>query len=283
MDVKLREGRPDDAQVCGRIAYDAFKAIAEEHNFPPDFPSPENAITVLSFLMAHPGFHKWSPNSTAESSAAIFRRAQSDRGIGPITVDPTAQNRAIGRRLMQAVMERTAARNSSGVRLVQAAYHPLAQPRHEAGLRFARAAERFPGCATEALGPRIRRAAGARRRPRRMPPAMYPRPRPRPHGRDARRAAAGPRRRGRTRRAITGYIFRDCILRPHRWRDQRRREGAHRRGAVNRRSGFLLPTRNNDLMRWCLNSGLRITQPMTLMTVGLYNEPVGAYLPSILY
>ncbi|MGZ6186889.1 MAG: hypothetical protein ACXWNN_13485, partial [Candidatus Binataceae bacterium] len=57
MDVKLREGRPDDAQVCGRIAYDAFKAIAEEHNFPPDFPSPENAITVLSFLMAHPGFH----------------------------------------------------------------------------------------------------------------------------------------------------------------------------------------------------------------------------------
>ncbi|MGZ6253994.1 MAG: GNAT family N-acetyltransferase, partial [Candidatus Binataceae bacterium] len=47
--------------------------------------------------------------------------------------------------------------------------------------------------------------------------------------------------------------------------------------------GFLVPTRNNDLMRWCLNSGLRITQPMTLMTVGLYNEPVGAYLPSILY
>jgi hypothetical protein len=36
-------------------------------------------------------------------------------------------------------------------------------------------------------------------------------------------------------------------------------------------------------MRWCLNSGLRITQPMTLMTVGLYNEPAGAYLPSILY
>ena len=46
---------------------------------------------------------------------------------------------------------------------------------------------------------------------------------------------------------------------------------------------FLVPTRNHDLMRWCLNSGLRITQPTTLMTVGLYNEPVGAYLPSILY
>jgi hypothetical protein len=47
--------------------------------------------------------------------------------------------------------------------------------------------------------------------------------------------------------------------------------------------GFLLPTRNADLFRWCLNNGLRVIQPMTLMTVGLYNEPSGAFLPSILY
>ena len=47
--------------------------------------------------------------------------------------------------------------------------------------------------------------------------------------------------------------------------------------------GFLLPTRNGELFRWCLGNGLRITQPMTLMTKGLYNEPAGAFLPSILY
>jgi hypothetical protein len=46
--------------------------------------------------------------------------------------------------------------------------------------------------------------------------------------------------------------------------------------------GFLVPTRNGGLMRWCLNNGLRIVQPMTLMTMGLYNEPAGAYLPSML-
>jgi len=28
---------------------------------------------------------------------------------------------------------------------------------------------------------------------------------------------------------------------------------------------------------------LRVVHPMTLMTIGLYNEPVGAYLPSVLY
>jgi hypothetical protein len=36
-------------------------------------------------------------------------------------------------------------------------------------------------------------------------------------------------------------------------------------------------------MRWCLASGLRIVQQSTLMTTGLYSEPVGAWLPSIAY
>jgi hypothetical protein len=30
-------------------------------------------------------------------------------------------------------------------------------------------------------------------------------------------------------------------------------------------------------------NGLRLVYPMTLMTMGLYNEPRGAYLPSVLY
>jgi hypothetical protein len=47
--------------------------------------------------------------------------------------------------------------------------------------------------------------------------------------------------------------------------------------------GFLLPSRNAELFRWCLAKGLRVTQPMTLMSSGLYNEPAGAFLPSILY
>ena len=41
--------------------------------------------------------------------------------------------------------------------------------------------------------------------------------------------------------------------------------------------GILVPTRNAELFRWCLANGLRVVEPMTLMTVGLYNEPAGAY------
>jgi len=48
-------------------------------------------------------------------------------------------------------------------------------------------------------------------------------------------------------------------------------------------TGIPVPSRNAGLFRWCLESGLRVVQPMTLMTMGLYNEPAGAYLPSILF
>jgi hypothetical protein len=47
--------------------------------------------------------------------------------------------------------------------------------------------------------------------------------------------------------------------------------------------GFLMPSRNGELLRWCLAHGLRVIQPMTLMSLGLYNEPSGAFLPSILH
>ena len=47
--------------------------------------------------------------------------------------------------------------------------------------------------------------------------------------------------------------------------------------------GFLLPARNGELFRWCLEKGLRVVQPMTLMSWGLYNEPMGAFLPSVIY
>jgi hypothetical protein len=47
--------------------------------------------------------------------------------------------------------------------------------------------------------------------------------------------------------------------------------------------GFLVPSRNTRLMAWCFDSGLRIVQQSTLIAIGLYNEPRGAWLPSIGY
>jgi hypothetical protein len=47
--------------------------------------------------------------------------------------------------------------------------------------------------------------------------------------------------------------------------------------------GFLLPSRDAAMLRWCLEHGLRIVQQSTLMTMGLYNEPSARWLPSVVY
>jgi hypothetical protein len=47
--------------------------------------------------------------------------------------------------------------------------------------------------------------------------------------------------------------------------------------------GFLVPMRNGDLLRWCLAHELRVVSMMNLMTIGLYQEPRGAFLASVLY
>ena len=57
MDIGIREGTPEDAEICGRICYNAFKTISEAHGFAPDFPAPEVAIGVLKRMLANPKFY----------------------------------------------------------------------------------------------------------------------------------------------------------------------------------------------------------------------------------
>jgi hypothetical protein len=47
--------------------------------------------------------------------------------------------------------------------------------------------------------------------------------------------------------------------------------------------GFLVPMTNTELLRWCLAHELRVVSMMNLMTIGLYQQPRGAFLASVLY
>jgi len=49
------------------------------------------------------------------------------------------------------------------------------------------------------------------------------------------------------------------------------------------RGSFRIPLRNGGLVQWCLGHGFRVEVPETLMSLGFYQEPVGAFLPSGLY
>src|SRR5688572_756489 len=110
MDVKLRPGTLDDAEVCGRIIYEAFGAIAGEHNFPSDFPAPEIARGSASMMLGHPGFYSVVAEVNGKVVGSNFLDERSTiSGVGPITVDPAAQNDGVGRVLMQDVIQRAAA------------------------------------------------------------------------------------------------------------------------------------------------------------------------------
>src|SRR5580692_8352847 len=124
MTIVLRPGTAADATACGTICYEAFKAICVAHNFPPDFPSPEVATGVLSMLLTHPRFYSVVAEDEGRIVGSNFLDERSCiAGVGPITVDPTGQNRGLGGRLMRDVLDRAARQQAAGVRLLQAGYH----------------------------------------------------------------------------------------------------------------------------------------------------------------
>ena len=285
MSVMLREGRAGDAEACGAICYDAFKAIAEAHHFPPDFPSREAATKLLAWLLSHPGFHGIVAELDGRVVGSNFVDGRSMiAGIGPISVDPPVQNRAIGRRLMQRALDHVAQRRFPGVRLVQAAYHNRSLSLYTKlgfDAREALSTVQGPPLGIHFPGFDVRAATEGDL-------AACDRLCLRVHGHDRAGEVLEAIHQGTARLVerggrVTGYATEIGWF-------------AHAVGETNEDlkaliaaaatfpgPGFLVPTRNGELLRWCLAHGLRLVQQMTLMTSGLYDEPRGAWLPSIFY
>jgi GNAT superfamily N-acetyltransferase len=283
--VTIRRARPEDADVCGRICYEAFYAINTQHNFPPDLPSTEAGANLIGKLFSHPRIYcvvAEMAGRIAGSNCLDERSAIS--GVGPITVDPASQNTGIGRKLMQAVLDRAWQNGSAGIRLVQAAFHNRSLSLYTT-LGFD---PREPLSCMQ--GPPLKRQiAGSSVRPAQMADLENcNRLCCQVHGHDRSGelsdaigggTAVVVERDGR----ITGYSSALAFF-------------GHSAGESNvdlqaliasaesfGGPGILVPSRNAALFRWCLENGLRVVQPMTLMTMGLYNEPAGAWLPSIIF
>jgi GNAT superfamily N-acetyltransferase len=283
--ITIRRAQPSDAEICGHICYEAFTRLNQQHGFPPDFPSPEMAVGVLSSLFSNPRCFCVVAEHGGKLLGSNCMDERSDiAGVGPITVDPAGQNSGAGRQLMKAVMDRAAERHFPGVRLVQAAFHsrsmslyaklgfdirePLvamqgAPIRH---VPFGHAVRAAVATDLEACDALCRRVHG--------------------HARSGELADAIERGSARVVERdgrITAYatligFFGHAVAESN--AELQALIGAAEEFAG---PGLLLPTRNTELFRWCLNHGLKLIQPLTLMSLGLYNEPAGAFLPSILY
>ena len=284
-DLTLRAGRAEDTEDCGTICYRAFKAIADEHNFLPDFPSGEVAVGLLTSLLSRDDVYSVVAEVDGRVVGSNFLWEKGTiAGVGPITIDPTAQNVAVGRRLMEDELRRSEERNIAGVRLVQAAYHNRSLSLYtKLGFDAREALSNLQGPAINQQIPRydVRPATEddlAASNKVSLKVQGYHR------GAELLEAI----RQGTANVVehdgrITGYtttvgFFGHTVGESN--EDLKTLIGAAPEFPG---PGFLLPTRNGEVLRWCLERGLRIVQPMTLMSVGLYNEPAGAFMPSVLY
>jgi GNAT superfamily N-acetyltransferase len=285
MDLKLRPGTPEDAEECGRICYEAFSAIAREHGFPPNIPTLEVGVGLISWKLAHPDIYSVVAELGGQVVGSNFL---DERGpissVSPITVAPATQKRGIGRALMQDVMRRAADRGAAGVRLVQVSYNsPSLSLYATLGFRVRDLMACMQGAPlTERIsGYEVRRATQA----------------------DVPECAAlcqmvhGHDRTGELSDAITQGT---ALVVEH----DNRISGyatdlaffAHAVGESNEDikaliaaaeafggTGILVPVTNAELFEWCLERGLRVVHTTALMSTGLYSVPAGAYLPSIGY
>jgi GNAT superfamily N-acetyltransferase len=236
-------------------------------------------------LLGHPAFYSVVAESDGHVVGSNFLDERSRIvGVGPITVDPAIQDRGVGRVLMHDVMRRAAERDAPGVRLLQVAYHNRSLSLYAklgfqvrdvvACMQGPALGGEIPGYQTRPATPNDVEACNT------ICFAV--------HGHDRAGEVADAIAQGTALVVehdgrISGYAT-DLGLFAHAVGESNEEIKALIRAAkAFTGPGVLVPTTNADLFRWCLDQGLRVVQLTSLMTIGLYTRPRGAYLPSILY
>ncbi len=281
----VRQAMPQDSNECGRIFYDAFESIATRHNLPIEPASREFTRFLVGQMLGNEGFAALVADREGQVLGSAFVDERSViAGIGPVTVDPAAQDAGVGRALMEAVLQRQRDRGAVGIRLVQTAYHYRSLALYT-NLGFV---VREPLSVIQGTPPALSIPGLSVRPAREHDLGSCNELCARVHGHD---------RGGELRDAITAGTA-HVVERPegicgyasgfgYGWHAVAE-TNEHLIALISSAEAFmglgiLVPTRNTELLRWCLANGLRLVQQSTLMTVGLYNEPSGAWLPSISY
>jgi predicted N-acetyltransferase YhbS len=283
--VIVRRATPEDADRCGQIFYDAFESIAARHNFPVEPGSPDFTRFKAGEMLTADGFAGFVAERAGEvlGCAFIDERAVI-AGIGPVAVDPVAHDDGIGRALMEVALRRQHDRGAAGIRLVQTAYHYRSLGLYiKLGFAVREPISVLQGTPPVLSVPSLQlRLAEDSDVPSCNELCFRVHGHDRDHElRDA--ISAGTAHVGERAGRISGYATGFGY-------------GWHAVSESNEDLlallasadtylglGILVPSRNAELLASCLDAGMRIVQQSTLMTIGLYNEPAGAYLPSILF
>jgi predicted N-acetyltransferase YhbS len=284
--VTLREAEPADAARCAEIVFEAFGAIHDHHRFQRDFPALEAAVGLLDMFVSHPQIWGVVAEVDGHVVGSNFLDERSPiRGVGPITISPDGQDSGVGRRLMEAVIER--ADEAPGVRLLQDAFHMRSLALYRS-LGF----DVKEPVAVVAGEPRGEPVSGVEVRPledddlnacEELCQAVHGHARTN-ELRDAKQAFASfvALRGDRVVAYATAVSFWPMN---HGVAETPADMEALLLGAaasIDDPLAFLVPLRS-ELFRWSLEQGLRLVKPMNVMALGDYRQPQGSWFPSVLY
>ena len=285
MKVKIRSATPADVEACGRIIFESFKQVSEQHNFPCDFPSVKTTTQLASlFIMDSLVFGIIAEIDGSVAGCNFLHESHPIRSVGPISVAPDFQSRGIGRRLMEKVLNR--AKGSLGIRLIQET-HNIASISLYTSLGFdikdslalitgrpktsiinngidvqpLQVGEVKP-CAEICL-----EVCGYERTQEVKNSIKYSSP-------------FVARRENRVlaySSSMTTWMTNHCVAKT----EEDMKALILGIGKLTSESlSFLLPVRYSNFFRWCIKEGFRICKPFSLMSIGEYREPNGIYFPS---
>jgi predicted N-acetyltransferase YhbS len=292
MSLKFRTGNIDDAYKVGTIISNAFSTIAQRHGFASDFPSLDIAKDTATYLLSNPNFYSVIAEEDSKVIGVNFLDERSNKvaGIGPLAVDPKSQNKGVGRQLMINTMQRARDKKFAGMRLLQTSYHNRSLALYASlGFETREPISNMQGKPIQASatipGKTVRTAT--------IEDIDYCNDVCKQiHGHDRNGEIIDSIKQGSAKVVIhsgkiTGYtcgldFFNHSVGLTN--DDLKGLIASMATDAGNYGGpGILIPTRNTQLFHWCLSNGLKLNQQLLLMTVGMYNEPAGSYMPSILY
>lgn len=286
MNIKIREIRMSDAEIAGRFIHEAFKGIARQHNFPVDFPTVEAGQGFARMWISHPRIYGIAAENGKFIGSNFLTEFDEIRGVGPITVDTQVQARGTGRALMEAVIER--GKEAAGIRLVQAAYNTRSMSLY-ASLGFE---VKEPLALMEGT-PKGEVEQDVTVRPMTVEDLA--------ECAELCQKVHGFARTGELSLCLQGFkpfvavrdgrivAYTSTVSMWHLNHGVAETESDMQNLLIGASAelgqpvSFLLPTRQSSFHRWALQTGLRMSQPLTLMTMGEYHEPNGTWFPSVLY
>jgi hypothetical protein len=287
-EVTLEPPKPADAAELGRICFEAFKDISESHGFENDFPSSEFATAIVGGSIMSEDVYSVCARLDGHLAGSNFLTLRDEvGGVGPVSVDPPKQGHGIGRKMMVDLLAHAREDGIEQVRLVQDAFNVTSMSlyasvgfdtKHPLGLLELKPADHpndnirpMTEADHEDADDLCRNIYRVSRRGD-LPSATR-------FGGTSLVIERGGRMRGYIAPSIVGHAVaetNDDML-------ALMAEAARYASDGPLPLSMICPLTEGGLFRGALAAGHRLKKMMNLMALGPYEEPEGAWLPSVLY